>query len=181
MLLRNHSALSPLPSARNCPVLNYALYERFPSLSCLLRVSYIPELRVSPSVRCVLRVAILYACRIRELLLSTLSAVIHPDRLLLHGSKGSSSYFVYLPGLSSLVDESGNTNENTLIFSASYSACYRACVSLGIGICPTGHIRLARTHSGRHLLAIEVDKIESASVAGECLRHKSNKSIFHYI
>lgn len=179
-MICNHSVPSPLPSARKCPQLNYHNYSVFPALSDSLLIPYIPEARVNRTILCVLRVAALYGSRISELLSTTVADYLAVDRVFCKGRKGGASYVVFLPGLSAYISETPNISPQTKIFGATYMACYRACINLGIAVKFKNNTRNSCTHLGRHRLAASIINNKSERDAGDCLHHRSHASITYY-
>ena len=181
ILLVTHSAISPLPSARNTTLFNYSPPANFPSVRSLLGLPEIKEDLLSPKSRAILQICFLYHCRITEVLHVELSAVIHPDRVILHGAKRSNSYAIYLPGLSEQIYSTEVVDPKVRLFQVSYSKLYRDAVRVGINYRKKSGGNSKRLHSARYIFSNQALPVVDEKELPGLLRHKSNKNYLSYI
>jgi hypothetical protein len=177
---RISSVPSPLDWACKSSKKNFIPRNALASPSALLNLPEIRSAKLSPLVSWIASFCILNACRISELLQVSFADVIHPDRILLTGAKGSRSYVLACPGVSDYVSASTDCDASTKLWSISYIAIYRALRKANIYLDIEGHLNKAVLHSGRYLLARSVNTRIGIKGAGECLRHNSNKAILYY-
>lgn len=175
------SAPSPLHRARNTALYCYRPPYALPPISDLLDSPSIHDNLIQPNRRSCLQICFLYFCRITEVLTILSSDIIHPDRAVCHGAKGSNSYVIFLPGLSASVAAFNQSDTPFRLFPFTYIQLYRDCVRAGIQFSVSGSVNNRRLHSARYVFAqIGVDKMSDATLS-QCLRHRSLTSLQYYL
>jgi len=179
--LPTHSIPSPLPGACNSTLFYYSPDIKFPSVKSLIGNPAITEELLSPLSRATMQVCFLYYCRIKEVLCATVSDIIKPDRVVLHGAKHSNSYVVYLPGLSSQISKAVACCPETPLFPISYIKLYRDALRIGINVRVKDSSNSRRLHSARYIFSKQSLKSINGSELGQVLRHRSNKNYLSYL
>lgn len=152
-----------------------------PPVKYLLDSPNVNDSLLSPLSRSTLRVCFLYFCRISELLRASIGDVVHPDRVVLHGAKGSNSYMIYLPTLSRQMLLS-SVNDTTLpLFPISYIKLYRDAVKIGIQFRVSESVNSRRLHCARYLFSKQSKKSINGSELAGVLRHRSNRNYLSYL
>jgi len=136
---------------------------------------------LSPLCRSVLQVSVLYMSRIGEILSLKIKHVVHPDRVICEGSKKSNGYLIYLPGLSSQINEWEYKTKETLLFPISYMKVYRACIKSSILINDGFGGNSMKCHAHRYLFARKEFNSQGANNIKIALHHKSIKSQRAYL
>jgi len=175
------SVPSPLKQARNTTLYYYRLPLYMPTISKLMRSPDVKETMLSPICRSALTVCILYMSRINEILSLKMKDVLPPDRVLCNGSKGSLSYMIYLPELSTQLDNSGLTDMESLLFPISYIKLYRACVKCGVLLNSGNGRNVPKMHAHRYIFAREVSKRVGSSDLRDFLHHRLESSQLYYL
>ena len=167
--------------ARNNTMFYYRLPAGFPSVKVALDDSSINENAMHPVCRAVLQIAVLYLCRISEILALRVDSVFHPDRAVSLGSKRGAAYVLYLPGLSQQILKSKVKDESVPLFPVSYSQCYRSCVRAGIRFTRAGYKNSMRCHAGRYAVNKLYSEGSEVNVLSDLLHHKSKNSVLYYL
>jgi len=127
------------------------------------------------------QILFLYNLRADELLSATVADILPGDRLVIHGAKGSNSSVIFLPGLALSFPTDSTSDPLEKIFPFSYNKLWGWGRKLGLSFGRTnGHNNIV-THISRYLTARAVCNKSGSSVAGEVLRHRSRKSVSHYL
>jgi len=179
-IFRTVSAPSSLLPARNTTLYYYQTPTVVPSIKSILGDQSIAEELLSPLCRSTIQVCFLFNCRIQEVLNARICDIVHPDRVVFHGLKRSSSYIVYLPGLSDQVSQWPDAVAETVIFPITYLKLYRAACRAGISHFIKGGANRRRLHSSRYLLAKKlVNQVDDKDMS-DILRHRSASSLSYY-
>lgn len=179
-LLRTHSESAPFNRARNTTLYFYRGNTILPDIKDILdrrdiHINLLPLICQVP-----IQVCLLYYCRIQELLNTTISDVLYPDRVLLKGLKKSSDYIIYLPDLSRQIDQWEHKNNMTMLFPVSYNKLYRSIVRAGIGKKINGSSNKKRLHIGRYDIINKLTGRVTDLNASSILRHRSRSSLQYY-
>jgi len=121
----------------------------------------------------------LYGMRAGEYLSIAVRDLIGNDMCVVHGEKGGSSYQIRLPGIDEQFAGARLICPGRLVSGTTYRRVYTLCVRCSIGILPSRHINVARTHAGRYNLVARVDSL-GERVAGDLLHHRSRKTVNSY-
>ncbi len=123
----------------------------------------------------------IYYLRISEVLNITIKDIIKPDRIYIHGLKGSRGGIIYLPGLSNQINNEIGIKQTDKLFNISYNKCYRNYVKAGISYKKVDSINTMRCHAHRYQVNDLFKKGYSKNDLGDILKHKSHKSISYYL
>lgn len=175
------SAMAPLMKARNSTLYYYQVPAEFPTVKCLTGNQDINELVMHPIARTVCRIALVFLCRISELLSLTVADVFPPDRVISPGSKRGQAYMMYFPALSTQLQSNSITDKSTPLFPITYHKCYLSYVKAGVRYHKPGAKNSARCHSGRYAVRDLVPKFDDMSILSDLLHHKSSSSLLYYI
>jgi hypothetical protein len=176
-----NSGTVPLFRGGMCPQVYYDPKCSLLSLQDLVGASDTMVNMLSPACVAALRVIISYSMRSVEYLRLTTDDVLQRDRVIVKGAKGSRSYSLILHGVSKFAREAGHASLTRSLSGLSYSHLYRACIKAQIGDRITGHCNVARTHIGRYQIANDGASRSARAVLGDCLRHRSAKTINYYV
>ena len=137
-------------------------------------------IQLNPRAVAALQVIAFYHMRATEYLSLTTADVVSLDTVLVRGLKGSAAYTITLPGVSEQFDLlSGNPSPRSLS-ACSYLTLYRACVKGLVGDLYIGHVNESRTHTSRHQFVLSLEGRVTGRDLGDCLHHRSSKSIKYY-
>ena len=128
-----------------------------------------------------LSVLVINHCRISELLQLKFCDVLAYDTVLCRGKKHSQSFTLWLPDITRQIDKFPDKSPDNKIFSVKYIEIYRICRKAGLRLSIPGRKNDRVTHASRYVVANRVMAISNSDQAGECLHHKSRRSILHYI
>jgi ribosomal protein S27AE len=177
--LRYKSAYSPLRPVRNSTLFYYRPGITLKAIATAVGTTETALCGMSPACAASLYVIISNGIRATEYLSATIDQVLPDDRLLCFGLKGSGSYVLNLPGISSQVALVKALLPGIGVSGISYHQLYRACVRCGFYLFVTGHKNLARLHAGRYNLAGTVLRF-GEQVASDVLHHRSGRSLHFY-
>lgn len=174
------SVPSPLQAACNTPLYYYRPPNNFPWLHELCQVN--PGLEKLCNQRCVaaLRIIFTYCMRANEYLSLTTEDILPGDRVVVHGSKGSASFLIYLPDICDAVTNTEFNPPFRSLSGCTYIELYRTCCKLDIGQLLRHPENKARTHLSRHQLIDQMSGKVPDSELSDLLRHKSPDSISYY-
>ena len=164
----------------NSALYYYSPENRLPPLQTMVFCSPEAVERLNPRHRAALTVIIMYAMRSAEYLRLTVADLCGNDRVLVHGAKGSGSYFVHLPGVDAQTAGFRNLTPSRSLAGTTYIELYKACKRAMIGERFSGKHNVTRTHIGRQSLVRQLVGTRSRSELSDLLRHKSDKSITYY-
>lgn len=180
IILRTPSVLSGLHKACNTTLYFYRGNSVLPDIKDILDRSDI-HIDLLPLIcKVTIQVCLLYYCRIQELLNTTISDIIYPDRVLLKGLKKSLDYIIYLPGLSNQIDKWEHKNNMTMLFPITYNKLYRSLLKAGIGKKINNSNNKKRLHIARYDIINKLTGRVSDLNASSILRHRSRSSLQYY-
>jgi integrase len=134
-----------------------------------------------PALELAIRIIFLFNLRASELLSVTVSDIFPGDRILIQGAKGSNSAFIFLPGVGVCFPEETGSDGLERLFPWSYQKVWGWVNKMGLAWHRDGRKNNTVTHSSRYITAEEVYNKKGSDIAGEILRHRSRKSVSHYI
>jgi len=179
-LSANKTVPSSLFSARNTTLFYYTVPENFPTVNQVLGSNVGSNERLHTPLMSLLQVCFLYYCRISELLSLTVSHVVYPDRAVCIGVKNSCSYLIYLPGISSQLDNTEGLKPCTKLFPFTYMQCYRGAKKIGIFLSIPNKKNKKLLHSSRYIFSNGIKKEFGVDVIKDLMRHREVTSQLYY-
>ena len=181
VLLGSPSVLSPLDSGRNSTMFYYTLPIGLPTIQKLLDNRTIREELLSPLSKSCMTVCFLYYARIQEILNCTVSDVVHPDRVVVHGLKKSMSYIIFLPGLTKQMSIYKDLHGASKLFPTTYIKLYRDSLKIGLQFEKTNNKNKKRLHASRYIFAKKAMSCTKVGELTSLLRHKNSHNYLYYL
>lgn len=175
------SAPSPLLAARKSPLIYQPRPIPLAPLSSLVGINPSMENLLPPGVALVLRIGLVFGLRIGEILSVSASQVLSGDRIVVRGEKGSRGGLIVVPGVSEFVRVNSAAGASWLLWPFSYSLVYRWARKIALPRLVGSGVNCKVTHLGRHLLAQQSAPVGGKEIAGDVLRHRSTRSVDHYL
>jgi len=132
-------------------------------------------------IRDLLRIALVYNSRISELLNTTYGDIIVGSRLIVHGTKHSRDYIIYLPGLSAYRQQCGGVDASQKIWDISYKQAWTQIKKHFSFPLVRGRKNDSVYHIGRYLVVQAIEQQGLEVNLQDILRHNSSRSQSYYI
>jgi hypothetical protein len=175
------SGPSPLIVASKSPRVYLDPHQALPPLPALFPGIIAGNQVPPPAVLVALKVLAVYHLRAGELLGLSSAALFHPDRALVEGLKGSRSFIIWLPGLSQAFQDIPPEEEPVRLFPFTHFRLWSWARKLGIHHLKPLRSHALVTHIFRHQMAQAVNDRFGAKSASDALRHRSSRSLHHYL
>lgn len=171
----------PYLSERNSTRLYLSRCSSFPSIAALFGLPSEMDIRIPAIIYGIVQVSTFYGLRISELLLAQQSDVMLFDMLHIHGLKGSRDCQIYIPGISSLMQEARKIYLCGCLWHIRYHDIWRALRRAGFYAVVRHHQNLVVTHYGRYRMASITSHLYGVNPTSDVLRHRSKSSVSYYI
>lgn len=175
------SASSPLRTASNSTLFYYFNNSHDIITKHIQSINSTVVNSLQDKVASVVAVLLTYNVRIGELLRLTTDDMIGCDRVIMVGEKGSNASVLWLPDIDNQLIGKYPLGETYKIFPIAYKRIYDAMRVRNIVLNKGTKHNQAVTHISRYLTAYNVAAKKNSTVAGECLRHKTDSSIAYYL